>query len=68
MLNDLADLFEQSVGDGISVREVVGENPVEFAEAFLRNYPEGSWVGKERERLAKAIERAADEDKEEGAN
>ena len=57
MLEDLADLFEQSVADGTSVRAIVGEDPVEFAEAFLRNYPEGGWVGRERERLTAAIDR-----------
>ncbi|GGK81686.1 hypothetical protein Ppa06_48340 [Planomonospora parontospora subsp. parontospora] len=60
MLDDLADLFEQSAADGIPIREVVGEDPVEFAETFLRNYPEGQWIHRERERLADAIDRAAD--------
>ncbi|MER5418818.1 DUF1048 domain-containing protein [Streptosporangium roseum] len=58
MLEDLADLFEQSAADGIPIREVVGEDPVEFAEAFLRNYPAGHWIGRERERLSNAIDRA----------
>ena len=59
MLEDLADLFEQSAANGTPVRAVVGENPVEFAEAFLRNYPEGQWIGRERERLTNAIDRVA---------
>jgi DNA-binding ferritin-like protein (Dps family) len=41
------------------VRAVVGEDPVEFAEAFLRNYPEGHWISRERERLTNAIDRVA---------
>ena len=61
MLEDLADLFEQSAASGTPVREVVGEDPVEFAEAFLRNYPEGQWITRERDRLTSAIERAAGE-------
>jgi DNA-binding ferritin-like protein (Dps family) len=59
MLDDLADLFEQSAADGTSVRAVVGEDPVEFAEEFLRNYPGGSWISRERDRLTDAIDRAA---------
>ncbi|WP_020665035.1 DUF1048 domain-containing protein [Amycolatopsis benzoatilytica] len=59
MLDDLADLFEQAVADGTSVRDIVGDDPVEFAEVFLRNYPEGSWIARERARLAEAIDRAA---------
>jgi hypothetical protein len=31
----------------------------EDAEAFLQNYPEGQWAGRERERLTNAIDRVA---------
>ncbi|GII34879.1 DUF1048 domain-containing protein [Planotetraspora mira] len=61
MLEDLADLFEQSAANGTPIRAVVGEDPVEFAEAFLRNYPEGQWISRERERLANAIDRVTDD-------
>ncbi|NUR89501.1 MAG: DUF1048 domain-containing protein [Nonomuraea sp.] len=61
MLEDLVDLFEQSVAAGTPLRDVVGEDPVEFAELFLRNYPGAGWVGKERERLAETIDRAIGE-------
>ena len=56
MLEDLADLFEQSAADGTPVRAVLGEDPVEFIEAFLRNYPAGQWITREQERLTKAID------------
>ena len=59
MLEDLADLFEQSAASGTPIREIVGEDPVEFVEAFMRNYPEGQWIIRERQRLTKAIDRAA---------
>jgi DNA-binding ferritin-like protein (Dps family) len=59
MLEDLVDLFEQSAASETSIRDIVGEDPVEFAETFLQNYSEGQWINKERERLAGAIERAA---------
>jgi len=61
MLEDLADLFEESAANDTPIRAVVGEDPVEFAEAFLRNYPEGSWVRREQERLTTAIDRAEEE-------
>ncbi len=61
MLEDLADLFEQSAADRVPVRDVVGEDPVEFIETFARNYEEYSWRKRERARLISAIERAADE-------
>ena len=61
MLDDLATLLEQGAADGTSVRDIVGEDPVEFAETFLANYPQGSWISKERARLADSIARAIDE-------
>ncbi len=59
MLDDLAELFEQSAADGTPVRAVVGTEPVEFAEEFLRSYPGDSWISRERERLTRASDRAA---------
>ncbi|MFY7066998.1 DUF1048 domain-containing protein [Nocardiopsis changdeensis] len=64
MLDDLIELFEQSAANGTPVRQVVGEDPVGFAEAFLANYSEGQWIKKERDRLVEAIDRAAGEDGE----
>jgi DNA-binding ferritin-like protein (Dps family) len=64
MLEDLIDLFEQSAADGTPIREIVGEDPVAFAETFLQNYSDGQWINKERARLIRAIERAAGEDTE----
>lgn len=60
MLEDLADLFEQSTANGTPVRAIVGENPVEFVETFLQNYSDGQWINKERKRLIDAIDRIAD--------
>jgi DNA-binding ferritin-like protein (Dps family) len=64
MFEDLADLFEQAAADGTAIREIVGQDPVDFIEAFLQNYTRGSWVVRERERLTSAIERAEAEDGE----
>jgi len=61
MFDDLADLFEQAAADGTSVRAVVGADPVEFAEAFLRNYPAGTWIARERNRLVATIDAAVTE-------
>ena len=59
---DLADLFEQAAADGTPVRDIVGEDPVEFAEAFVQNYSEGGYVpARERKRLTDAIARAEEE-------
>ena len=61
MFDDLDDLFEQSAANGTPIREIVGEDPVEFLETFVQNYPDGQWRLRERKRLVNAIERAAGE-------
>jgi DNA-binding ferritin-like protein (Dps family) len=62
MYEDLVELFEQSAANRTPIREIVGEDPVEFVEAFVQNYPEGQWITRERERFIRAIARAAGED------
>ncbi|WP_353681944.1 DUF1048 domain-containing protein [Microbacterium sp. ABRD28] len=62
MFDDLAELFESAAADGTPVREVVGDDPVEFVDAFTSNYGIGSWITKEQKRLAAAIEQAEKEE------
>jgi len=62
MFEDLADLFERTAADGTPIRTIVGEDPVEFAEAFAQNYSQGGYVpARERKRLTDAIARAEEE-------
>ena len=58
MFNDFADLWERAAADGTPVREIVGEDPVEFAETFAQAYTGKQWIDKERARLIKAVEDA----------
>ncbi|MFI6603282.1 DUF1048 domain-containing protein [Nonomuraea sp. NPDC050536] len=62
MYEDLADLFEQGTADGTPIREIFGQDPLEFVEAFVQNYPLGQWISRERNRFISAIDRAAGED------
>jgi DNA-binding ferritin-like protein (Dps family) len=57
LFDDLTDLFEQAAADGTPVAQVVGDDPVDFIEEFLKAYPEGLWVNRERDRLTRAIDR-----------
>ena len=59
LLENLADLFEQAASEGTPIREIVGDDPLEFIEAFLANYSAGDWRAKERQRLIDAIDTAA---------
>ena len=61
VLEDVADLFERAAADGTPIREIVGEDPVEFVEALIGNYEKGGYVTRERERLTNAIARAEEE-------
>ena len=58
LFEDVADLFERAAADETPIREIVGEDPVEFVDELVRNYPKGGYIDKERARLVKAIERA----------
>ena len=58
MFDDFADLWERAAADGTSVRTIVGDDPVEFAETFARAYTGKEWIDRERARLTKAIEDA----------
>jgi DNA-binding ferritin-like protein (Dps family) len=62
MCHDLADLFERAATDGTPVRDIVGENPSEFVDAFAANYSDGGWVAKQQQKLGKAIDEAEKEE------
>lgn len=58
MMDDLVALWERAAADGTSVRAIVGDDPVEFAETFAQAYTTKRWIDKERARLTTAIEQA----------
>jgi DNA-binding ferritin-like protein (Dps family) len=58
MLGDFADLWERAAADQTPIRAIVGDDPVEFAEAFAEAYTGKQWIDKERARLTKAIDDA----------
>ncbi len=62
MFEDLLDLFEQALANGTPIREIVGEDPAEFADAFAQNYSEagGAYIpASARKKLTDEIARAA---------
>jgi DNA-binding ferritin-like protein (Dps family) len=58
MMGDAVELWERAAADGTSVRAIVGEDPVEFAETFAQAYTGTQWIDKERARLIKSIDDA----------
>lgn len=63
MIGDHADLWERAAVDGTPVRAVVGDDPVEFAETFAQSYVGRRWMDQERERLTRAVDTAAGEER-----
>jgi DNA-binding ferritin-like protein (Dps family) len=55
---DLADLWERAALDGTTVDDIIGDDPVEFAETYAAAYGGKQWVDKERARLIKAVDEA----------
>lgn len=55
MLGDFADLWERAAADGTPVGSIVGDDAVEFADAFAEAYAGKRWIDKERARLTKVI-------------
>ncbi|WP_203579759.1 DUF1048 domain-containing protein [Microbacterium hibisci] len=55
-LEDLAALFAQAAADGIPVRNVVGHDPAQVAEALLENYTHAPRDAGARADLARTID------------
>ena len=62
LFEDVADLFERAAADETPIRDIVGDDPVEFVDALVRNYSKGGYVDRERKRLTDAIDHAAEEE------
>ena len=58
MFADFADLWERAAIDGTPVRDLVGDDPAEFAETFAAAYSGTNWIDKARTRLNKAVAEA----------
>ena len=58
--NDYAELWERAAADSTPIRNIVGEDPVEFANDFISAYSGSSWSAKEQARLRATIARTAD--------
>jgi DNA-binding ferritin-like protein (Dps family) len=58
MMGDFVELWERAAADGTTVRAIVGEDPVEFAETFAQSYSGTQWIDKERARLITSIQDA----------
>ena len=58
LFGDVIDIFERAAADNTPIRDIVGEDPVEFADALIRNYQQTGYVAKEQARLRDSITKA----------
>ncbi|MED4295980.1 DUF1048 domain-containing protein [Priestia megaterium] len=56
LLKNIVEMFENSASDGLNVRDVVGNDIAEFADSFLAEFPEETWIDKLRNKLRDSIE------------
>ncbi|WP_295013479.1 DUF1048 domain-containing protein [uncultured Microbacterium sp.] len=61
MFTDLADLWERAAIDRTPIRDIVGDDPVDFVESFAAAYAGREWIDKERARFTSAIDAAEKE-------
>ena len=59
MMSDFVELWERAAADGTPVHEIVGDDPVEFADTFRAAYTGREWIDKEKSRLREAVAKAA---------
>ncbi|GAA0308218.1 DUF1048 domain-containing protein [Kineococcus aurantiacus] len=59
---ELVGTFEQAASRGTPIGEVVGADPVRFAEVLLGGYAAGEWIAGERQRLVAAFAAAQAQD------
>jgi len=55
-LKNILEMFENSASEGLSVRDVVGEDIAEFADSLLAEFPEETWMDKMRKKLRDSID------------
>jgi DNA-binding ferritin-like protein (Dps family) len=55
IFEDVADIFERAAADETPIRDIVGDDPVQFVDALVDNYEKGGYVARERQRLVDSI-------------
>ncbi|MBF2460089.1 DUF1048 domain-containing protein [Listeria seeligeri] len=55
VLKNVLEMFENAVTDNLELKAVVGDDLAEFADNLLLEYPEETWLDKERKKLRKSM-------------
>lgn len=54
----VAPATSRAAADGTPIKDIVGDDPVEFADALVANYEKGGYVAREKRRLIDSIAQA----------
>lgn len=57
-LEEMLHMFQESAAEQVPVQNVVGADPVEFAENIMANYPDDLWLIKYRQQLRQRVKEA----------
>lgn len=57
-LDEILRMFQESASENVPVQNIVGDDPVEFAESIMAQYPDDQWLFKYRERLRTQVKEA----------
>ena len=55
VLNAALDIFEEAAGDQVALNDVLGNDPVAFADGLMAQYPDELWLRKQQNNLRAAI-------------
>lgn len=60
-LEGILQLFQESAAEGLPVAQVIGGDPVEFAESIMAQYPDELWMSKMQKKLRLQVREAQNE-------
>lgn len=58
VLEEILHMFQESAAENVPVKQLIGDDPVEFAENIMAQYPEELWLIKYRTRLREQVKKA----------
>jgi DNA-binding ferritin-like protein (Dps family) len=57
-LEGILHMFQESAAEGVPVGQVIGDDPVEFADNILAQYPDDLWMTKIEKKLRTQVQEA----------
>ncbi|KRL85860.1 DUF1048 domain-containing protein [Lacticaseibacillus pantheris] len=58
VLEEILRIFQENAAENVPVLQIVGDDPVEFAENIMAQYPDELWLIKYRNQLRKQVAEA----------